>query len=850
MTQHKIRIPKNALLVLVGASGSGKSTLAEKWFPGCVISSDECRRKLAGDIPSAPLQAYSDGAFILFKSWIQARLRHGLLTVADSTALRPEYRNDLAKIANEEHARVRYLFIDTPQDECLKRNEGRRDNDKVPDGVIRRQFGSLSKSRGWLRTNEYCYTIKPGDEVEFVLTDSISTIEAPAIDVIGDVHGCLNELVDLIEKLGYFKGGFIENEQMVYKHPEGRKLVFVGDLIDRGPEPYNVLNFVRRHVENGLAELVLSNHERKLRQFLGGGKVTIKEEFQKSLNSFPQDLDKAGLKAFLHTLRPYRTWTSPAGEPWVVAHAAFDPKFMGKMDGKIEAYCVYGPVNSVDPVTHMPDRIAWWETYKPGPKVAYGHIVTDDFKPRIVNGTYGIDTGCVHGGYLTALRLPEVTFTQVQARQVYFEKFLKAPDGSLVKEEKSEPKNIGLPLLRTGRLSVRGLQGEKQEIHIGNKEGLQEAVDQMSTKVSRPDKIVWLSPTMSPGPVSTNPNLMEDPVTAAQWLFDHAPAGTKLSVQVKHMGSRGIWLCEYRGKDYGWEITCWTRNGYEMFDDPMRTKVYEAMQTPLDEIASVMSRGFKIPEVLLLDSEVMPFNQHGPAWLEKTFMVPAAAGKVSKYAMARAAQLGVAMGASELNLAPLRDACMKKMQNLTVFGDVANKFCWPVASESDIKIGIFDVLRPSNMISRSTLINDLNAVLSVYPMFAQTETKTIENTPDDLQALYAWWQTLTDSGKEGLVLKYDDPMVWSNTKYPQQMLKVRGLDYLRIIYGPQYLEKDILAQLRAERKIDGKMRLAYQQALLGTEALTRFEEGRPFEEWHEMILGILAADRATVDPRL
>lgn len=453
----ELKIPRNTLVVMVGASGSGKSSLAERLFPGCVVSSDTCRRILSGDalvgavlvgkVPTSSndIQKFSEGAFLLFHSWIRARLRHGLLTVADSTALRHESRADLQKIAEEEHAKVLYIFVDTPMDECIKRNSQRGVADRVPDAVITRQFKSLERSRVWLSADDAVYTVRPGDAISLQVVEDAPAekkgpslgIEATAIDVIGDVHGCMDELVELIEKLGYAKGGFVENEHRVYKHPEGRKLVFVGDLIDRGPQPYGVLDFVRRHVENNLAHLVLSNHERKLKSYLAGRNVRIKPDFQKTIDSIPADADKKALSSFLRSLRPYRQWYSPAGFEWVIAHAAYDPAFAGKVDGKIEEYCAYGPVNSVDSAG-TPDRIAWWETYRPGPKVVYGHIITDDGKPRVINGTYGIDTGCVHGGSLTALRLPEEEFVQVKAKQVYHGTLKYTPKAELTKEPLEE----------------------------------------------------------------------------------------------------------------------------------------------------------------------------------------------------------------------------------------------------------------------------------------------------------------------------------------------------------------------------------------------------------------------------
>ena len=824
----KIRLPENSLVVCVGPSGSGKSTFVEKVFGKYnVVATDDCRRILANNpLASAKdIQKFSEGAFVLFHNWVRARLRHGLLTVADSTALRPEYRNDLFKIGVEEHVKVVYLYFDTPFAECVRRDSLRPETERVGEAVIKKQFANANRSRGWLRKCGDCYWIKPDEEIDLVVTQAKTAIEAKAIDVIGDVHGCLDELVALVEQMGYVKGAWLDNEHKFYRHPEGRKLVFVGDLIDRGPEPYKTLDFVRQHVLLGEAELVLSNHERKLRNWLSGHKVNVKPEFQKTIDSIPADVDKAGLKSFLYQRRPYLVWEGDPSATWVVAHAAFDPKFLGKIDHSIEEYCVYGPVRSVDPVSHFPDRIHWWETYRPGPQVVYGHVASEDGKPRVVNGTWGIDTGCVHGLALTALRLPERTFSSVQSKQMYY----GTPYSPAEARAAAEP---NMQVLTSRRVTVRLPDGQNQDIFLRDG-GIMDAVDKLSTRTIRPDKLRWLAPTMSPGPVSEQEGVMEDPVTTAKWLLKHAPEGTQLIAEEKHMGSHGTWFLERSG-----EITCWTRNGYEMFDGPVRSQVYDAVRPALLKIAGALGA-----KELILDSEVMPFNQHGADWLERTFMTTAAAGHISRAAMARAASLG---GHKELAARALQ-----QMENIKKFGDAANEYCWQVAKTEDIKVGLFGILHPRGPYDRAAALNFLSEQTRGNPMFRSTSYRIVTSTTESLDALARWFDDLTTGeGIEGVVLKYLDPQQWSTSKYPQQCLKVRGRDYLRVVYGPSYLEPEILAELRRTRREAGKMKMSYQQTLLGREALQRAAEGRPFESFHECIIAILAAERATVDPRL
>lgn len=829
-----LRLPNNALVVLVGPSGSGKSQFARDHFfhlRESIVSSDACRRLLVGNLSQPLLQKFSEGAFMVFHSWIRARLRHNLFTIADSTAASRESREQLEQIAKEEHVPIRYIYFATSFEECVKRDQDREVSDRVEESVIKRQFAKLNQARSWLKNESSVSTVKFGEEVEISLSSVDLKIDAPAIDVVGDIHGCSEEMIELIEKLGYVKGGWFENEHEVYKHPEGRKLVFVGDLVDRGPEPYKVLDFVKRHVELGLADLVLSNHERKLRKWVSSRKVTMNPDLQKTIDSFPADLDKRALKSFLYNLKPYRTWKDPnSGKDWVVAHAAFDPKFYGKVDGAIEGYCVYGPNEGMDAETGFPKRIAWWETYRSNIGVVYGHIVTDDGEPRVVNNTFGIDTACVFGKKLTSLRLPEQEFVSVQAKQAYCED--KAPRSSFsIPSDLSNVPSIDA-LLESSSVLVQSPTGDPVKIQF--RKGLVDAIDTMSSYVSQPDKLIWLAPNISPGPVSDKEDLMEDPITTARYMFDNAPKGVFIIAEEKFMGSRGTWRAEK--KDGKWDIFCFTRNGRDMFDEPFRSQIYSAMQPVFEEIGRKLQS-----DILLLDSEVMPWNQRGPAWLEKLYMTTAAAAHVSRYAILSALKAG--------KLTTQAERFQSNLDNIIKFGNVASSYCWKVDKVEELKVGFFDILYPLNTLTHVQKMLMFKSLSS--PFLSHCEFFTFTDTSQELSELETFWNKLTSKGVEGVVLKFDDPKIWTNTDTPQQQFKVRGKEYLRLIYSPNYTNPEIMRQLKHNRNNRSKMRLAYNQTLLGNEALRRFHAKEPLEKIHEAVLGILASEFSTlVDPRL
>jgi protein phosphatase len=116
-------------------------------------------------------------------------------------------------------------------------------------------------------------------------------------------------------------------------------------------------------------------------------------------------------------------------------------------------------------------------------------------------------------------------------------------------------------------------------------------------------------------------------------------------------------------------------------------------------------------------------------------------------------------------------------------------------------------------------------------------------------AATAWWSELTGAGGEGMVVKPLEGLARGPKGIAQPGLKVRGREYLRIIYGPDYTEPAHLARLRA-RVVGRKRSLALREYSLGLEALDRVARGEPLWRVHECVFGVLALESEPVDPRL
>ncbi len=238
--------------------------------------------------------------------------------------------------------------------------------------------------------------------------------ETGPFDLIGDIHGCFDELYQLVLKLGY-KIHF--DQKYTVSHPQKRKLIFVGDLVDRGPKTPEVLRFVMDIVSHGSGFCVIGNHDDKLKRKLQGRDVKITHGLAESLEQLSLETStfKESIISFIEGLPSHYLFDNCK---LAVAHAGLKKEYFGKSFPKVRAYCMYGEVTGKTDELGLPLRGAWQEEYRGETLIVYGH--TPISKPAWVNNTINIDTGCVFGGQLTALRYPERELIFVEAAKKYF----------------------------------------------------------------------------------------------------------------------------------------------------------------------------------------------------------------------------------------------------------------------------------------------------------------------------------------------------------------------------------------------------------------------------------------------
>lgn len=425
-----LAVPELSLILLVGVSGSGKSTFAARHFrPTEVISSDRCRGLVCDDESD---QGASIAAFEVLELLAAKRLGAGRLTVIDATNVHPVARKTLIDIARKHDCPRAAIVLDLPLESCLERVLARAER-IVDTAVVRSQYTQLREHVDTLECEGFghVHVLRTPDEIdgaaiERVPMPSNRKHERGPFDLIGDVHGCLEELRALVGRLGYTVA--VADGHFRVAHPSGRKLVFVGDLVDRGPDTPGVLRFVMDAVAQGSALCVVGNHDDKLLRKLRGAHVRIAHGLALSLEQLARQSVEfsAEVATFLGSLVDH--YVLDAGR-LVVAHGGMRADLQGRDSRQVRAFALYGDTTGETDDDGYPVRRNWAADYRGQAMVVYGH--TPVLEAQWQGNTIDIDTGCVFGGRLTALRYPEREVVHVQAARVYYEpsRPLDAPPG-------------------------------------------------------------------------------------------------------------------------------------------------------------------------------------------------------------------------------------------------------------------------------------------------------------------------------------------------------------------------------------------------------------------------------------
>ncbi|PSK92951.1 polynucleotide kinase-phosphatase [Murinocardiopsis flavida] len=856
-----LSIPETGLVLLVGISGSGKSTFAAQHFkPTQVIASDYCRGLVSDDEND---QGASTDAFALLHYIVNTRLRRGLLTVVDATNVQRKAREQLVRIAKDNDVLCSAIVLDVTETVARHRNKARTDRD-FGDHVIARQRRDLrSNLRRLDKEGIRKVHILRGPEEISAATIALEKswndkrhLTGP-FDIIGDVHGCRAELESLLTELGYRIESDPSGRAVGARHPEGRTAVFVGDLVDRGPDTPGVLRLAMGMIDSGDALCVSGNHEQKLARSLKGRKVRVSHGLAESLEQLAAQDDDFQRRATAFCDGLISHYVLDGGD-LVVAHAGLKEEYHGRSSGRVRSFALYGDTTGETDEYGLPVRLPWAEQYRGRATVVYGHTPVP--KAEWVNNTICLDTGCVFGGRLTALRYPEREIVDVAAEHTWYEPtrpFLDPGDSAPATGTVRDPGLLGISDLPAGADGADHPGGAVEtafgRVRVPGQNALA-ALEVMSRFAVDPRWLLYLPPTMAPAPTSADPALLERPAEALSYY--RGEGVDRVVCQEKHMGSRAVAVvcrdehAAARRFVPGTLGTVYTRTGRPFFRDPGTESAV------LAELRSAITAAGLWAELdtdwLALDGELLPWSAKAAGLIRDQYASVGAAGRA-----ALPAAQGVLRAAADrgLDVAALAGRVDRRLDGIEAFSAVYRRYTWDTDGPAGLRYAPFMVLAAegADFSGRDHLwhMSVAERLAEAAPMVLPTRYLAVDTTDlHEADSADSWWRGLVSTGGEGMVVKpLGGPLTKGRKNLVQPGLKVRGPEYLRIIYGPDYLDPERLATLR-DRRLGRKSGLALSEHKLGVESLARHARGEPLWRVHEPVFGALALESEPVDPRL
>jgi protein phosphatase len=843
-------IPELSLVVLIGPSGCGKSTFARKHFkPSEVMSSDGFRALVSDDEND---QSSTDDAFAALHFVAARRLARGKLTVVDATNVQPEAQKPLVALAWEYHVLPVAIVLDLPERLCHDRNRSRPDRAFGPH-VIRNQKSQLHRSlRGLGREGfRHVHVLKSQEEVDAAVIErqplwNNRKAETGPFDIIGDVHGCCDELEQLLQQLGYER-----NDGGPWAHPAGRKAIFVGDLVDRGPRIVDTLKTVMSMSQAGTALSVPGNHDIKLKRKLEGRDVTVSHGLDRTLQELEQETSefRVDVQKFLDGLVSHYVFDDGR---LVVAHAGMKAEMQGRGSAKVRDFALFGETTGETDEFGLPVRYNWAAEYRGRASVVYGHTPVPE--PEWLNRTINIDTGCVFGGKLTALRWPEKELVSVPAKDTYADPvrpFMPVAAPALNAQQANDDL-LDIEDVRGKRLVTTRLH---RNVTI-REENAAAALEVMSRFAANPKWLIYLPPTMSPSETSKREGLLEHPAEAFSYYRSNGVGS--VIVEQKHMGSRAI-ITVCRGQETARQRfgvleaqdgICYTRTGRRFFENVgIERELLMSIRSALDR--SDFWERFNTDWVCL-DCELMPWSAKA---LELVRQQYASVGTAARVGLGETVHVLETAAARGIDVTALLERHRIRLDLAERFARAYRHYCWPVVSLRDIRVAPFHIMATEGAVHvDKDHVWHMNSIAG----FVAEDDGLLMRTPYQVvdladsaseAAATTWWKTLTEAGGEGVVVKPMQFVAVTSRGLLQPAVKCRGREYLRIIYGPEYTLPEHLERLR-ERGLSGKRSLALREFALGIEGLERFVQKEPLRRVHECVFGVLAMESEPVDPRL
>ena len=371
------------------------------------------------------------------------------------------------------------------------------------------------------------------------------------------------------------------------------------------------------------------------------------------------------------------------------------------------------------------------------------------------------------------------------------------------------------------------------------------ALEVMSRFALHPRLVPYLPPTMAPVGASKVDGFLERPEDA---FAQYAAWGVEQVVcEEKHMGSRAV--VHLRAEDAGGSAV-YTRTGRAFLPPPLQSELLDRVRSAARTAGVLAELG---TDWLLLDAEILPWSLKAEGLLREQY---AAVGAAARLALPAAVEVLETARARGLEVDGILSRTHERAANAQGYDEAWRRYVWPTTGLEGVRLAPFQVLaaQGATFADRDHLwhLSVADRLVEADPgLFLTTRRLVVDTGSQDRCAEgVRWWEELTGAGGEGMVVK---PL--ANTagrprgKLVQAGLKVRGRDYLRIIYGPDYTVPANLERLR-ERNLGHKRALALREYALGLESLERLVRREPLWRVHEAVFAVLALESEPVDPRL
>jgi len=538
----------------------------------------------------------------------------------------------------------------------------------------------------------------------------------------------------------------------------------------------------------------------------------------------------------------------------LVAHAGLKEEMQGRGSASVRLFCMYGETTGETDEFGLPVRHNWAKEYRGKAKVVYGHTPVP--LAEWLNNTIDIDTGCVFGGKLTALRYPEEELVSVNSKMVYCEPI--RPINFIESQYKLSSQQEDDDLLDiedvTGKLIVKTRL--RNNITIREENSIA-ALEIMSRFAINPKWLIYLPPTMSPCATSDIPEYLEHPAQALNYYKKRGVE--KVVCEEKHMGSRAVLvICkdeESATKRFGVENEgtgiCYTRTGRNFFSD---IEIEKEFIRRVNQCLTKTNFWEKFnTDWVCLDAELMPWSAKAQALIKDQYAAVGAAAGGALPEVEKALKLAVDRGIEDA--LPSLEKFAVKNNAISKYIKAYQNYCWTVNSIDDYKLAPFHILATEGQVhvdktNEWHMENIAEICKGDAKLFMATPYKIVTlNDQASYDEAVNWWVELTQKGGEGMVVKPYDFISIGTEGLLQPAVKCRGSEYLRIIYGPEYDLQENIVRLK-NRGLSRKQSLAIREFALGIEGLERFVKKEPLRRIHESVFGILALESEDVDPRL